>query len=61
MSNLMRYNPVRDWLSMNTMLDRYFNDAFFPMREGGFGTPNVDVIENNDSIVVKAEKPFDKE
>ncbi len=57
MSNLMRYNPVRDWLSMNTMLDKFFNDAYFPTREGGFGTPNVDVIENNDNIVVKAELP----
>ncbi len=57
MSNLMRYSPVRDWLSMNTMLDRYFNDAFFPSWEGGFGNPNVDVIENNDSIVVMVELP----
>ncbi len=57
MSNLMRYNPVRDWLSMSTMLDKFFDDAYFPTREGAFGTPNVDVIENNDTIVVKAELP----
>ncbi len=57
MSNLMRYNPVRDWLSMNTMLDKFFNDAYFPSWGGGVGTPNVDVIENDDSIVVKAELP----
>ena len=57
MSNLTRYNPARDLMSMNNMLDRFFNDAFFPMRDGGFGSPNVDVIENNDNIVVKAELP----
>ena len=57
MSNLTRYNPARDLMSMNNMLDRFFNDAFFPMRDGGFGSPSVDVIENNDNIVVKAELP----
>ena len=57
MSNLTRYNPARDFMSMNNMLDRFFNDAFFPMRDGGFGNPSVDVIENNDNIIVKAELP----
>ncbi len=57
MSNLTRYNPVRDLMSMNTMMDRFFNDAFWPTRDGGFGSPNVDVIENNDNIIVKAELP----
>ncbi len=57
MSNLTRYNPVRDMVSMTNWMDRFFDEAFFPTREGGFGTPNVDVIENNDNIVVKAELP----
>ena len=56
MSNLTRYNPMRDLMSMNTIWDRFFSDAF-PMRDGSFGSPNVDVLENNDNIIVKAELP----
>ncbi len=57
MSNLTRYNPMRDMMSMNRMMDRFFNEAFSPMHDGGWGSPNVDVIENNDNIIVKAELP----
>jgi HSP20 family protein len=58
MSNLIRWNPVRDADSMSDMVDRLFNDAFFDRRSSAFGvSPDMDVIENDDNMVVKAELP----
>jgi HSP20 family protein len=43
---------------MSDMVDRLFSDAFFDRRGGGFAvSPDMDVIENDDNIVVKAELP----
>jgi HSP20 family protein len=58
MSNLTRWNPTRDFVSMSEAMDRLFDRAFVP-----FGgnlrdlTPNVDVIENDNEVIVKAELP----
>ena len=58
MSNLTRWNPARDFVSMSEAMDRLFDRAFVP-----FGsnlrdlTPNVDVIENDNEVIVKAELP----
>jgi HSP20 family protein len=58
MSSLMRWNPVRDMISMREMMDRLFDDTFFARQGNGFPvSPDVDVIENDDNIVVKAELP----
>jgi HSP20 family protein len=58
MSSLIRWNPIRDAVSMSDMMDRLFNDAFLDRRGNGFPvSPDMDVIENDDNIVVKAELP----
>ncbi len=58
MSSLIHWNPVRDAVSMSDMGDRLFNDAFFSRRNSGFSvSPDMDVIEDDDNIVVKAELP----
>jgi HSP20 family protein len=59
MSNLMRWNPNRRALSMAEAIDSLFDNAFVMPRDGGLAmtSPNVDVIENAENVVVKAEMP----
>ena len=58
MTSLIRWNPIRDAVGMTDMVDRLFNDAFFDNRSGAFGvSPDMDVIENDDNMIVKAELP----
>jgi HSP20 family protein len=59
---LVKWNPMRDMLSLNSRADRFFNDFFYPSREGhpskewGWN-PRVDIYEENHAIVIKAELP----
>jgi HSP20 family protein len=58
MSNLTRWNPARDFLSMSEAMDRLFDQAFVPFGNGPRSlTPSVDVIENDNEVLVKAEMP----
>src|SRR5438046_9863545 len=59
MSSLMRSNPNRRMMSMAEAIDRLFDDAFVVPGDGGFdiNSPKVDVTENDDNIVVKADMP----
>ena len=59
MSNLIRWNPVRDLVSMSEAMDRLFDDSFVFPRNGGFRNtqPSLDLIENDNNFVVKAELP----
>ena|SRR5258706_15044027 len=59
MSTLVRWNPIRDVLSMSEAMDRLFDQAFVLPGNGGFrdGSPAVDLIENGNNFVVKAELP----
>src|SRR5258708_1302097 len=59
MSNIVRWNPIRDLLSVNDPLDRLFDDAFVWPRNGGFHAngPSLDLVETDDNYVVKAELP----
>lgn len=60
---LMRWNPMRDLLGWRTNLDSVFDDFFYPGRrtaekEGLWNwNPVVDIYEEQDNIVVKAEIP----
>lgn len=60
---LMRWNPTRSLFSVPSRFDALFNDFFSPARadadqEGLWGwNPAVDVYENDNAIVVKAELP----
>jgi HSP20 family protein len=60
MTNLIRWNPVRDMMNLRNEFDRFFNDAF--------GTPTLwerpnnwglalDVSENEENYIVKADIP----
>jgi HSP20 family protein len=61
MSSLMRWDPFRGLMRMQTDLDRLFEEFFgrpmlSPEREG-VRLPSVDVSETDTEVVVKAELP----
>jgi HSP20 family protein len=59
---LVKWNPMRDMLSFNNRADRIFNDFFYPSRgmqmsKDSNWNPRVDIYEDEDAIVLKAELP----
>jgi HSP20 family protein len=61
---IVRWQPFCDLMATERGFDRLFRDAFssvLPVREGEFPTrawaPAVDICENENSIVLKAELP----
>ena len=62
MMNLVRWNPWREMTTLQSRINRLFDEPFFPTdRENNevMGTwyPVVDMFEENDSFVIKAELP----
>lgn len=60
---LVRWNPIRDIFSLRNHTNRVFGDFYFPTNreEGDLSmwnwNPVVDVYDNDDNIVLKAEIP----
>jgi HSP20 family protein len=60
---LMKWNPMTDFLSLPGRMNRMFDDFFLPQTVGGeemlsWGwNPVVDIYDNDDNIVIKAELP----
>ena len=59
---IVRWEPFRDLLATQSHFDRLFREAFSPVwGEGELSTrtwaPPVDIYENGDSLVLKAELP----
>ena len=56
---LSKWEPFRDMLSLRADMDRLFNSLFgrSPEEREGFWAPVVDIEEDNESIMVKAEIP----
>ena len=59
MSNLTRWEPVREMMTLREAMDRLFDDAFTrPLSiSGGSVVPAVDLYQNDDEVVVKAALP----
>jgi HSP20 family protein len=63
MSNLTRWEPVREMMTLREAMDRLFDDAFtrpFSLsREGGssWSSPAIDMYQTDNDIVVKAALP----
>jgi HSP20 family protein len=60
MSNLTRWEPVREMMTLREAMDRLFDDAFtrpLSVRDGGWSTPAVDIYQTDDEFVVKAALP----
>ena len=63
MSNLTRWEPVREMMTLREAMDRLFDDAFtrpFSLsREGGsaWSSPAIDMFQTDKEVVVKAALP----
>ncbi len=63
MSNLIRWEPVREMMSLREAMDRLFDDAFtrpFGPTDGGWrglSTPAVDMYQTDNEVVIKAAVP----
>lgn len=58
MSNLIRFEPMREMITLREAMDRLFNDAFTPSTfTGGLQIPAVDLYQTDDEVVVKASLP----
>lgn len=59
MSNLTRWEPMREMMSLRDAMDRLFDDAFTrPISVSGVsGMPAIDMYQTNDNVVVKATLP----
>ena len=59
MSNLIRFEPMREMVTLREAMDRLFDDAFTPSMHttGGWQIPAVDLYQTDDEIVVKASLP----
>jgi HSP20 family protein len=60
MSNLTRWEPVREMMTLREAMDRLFDDAFtrpINLRDGGWSSPAIDMYQTNDDVVVRAALP----
>jgi HSP20 family protein len=60
MSNLIRWEPAREMMSLRDAMDRLFDDAFtrpLSLRDGGWSSPAIDMFQTDDKIIVKAALP----
>jgi HSP20 family protein len=59
MSNLARWEPVREMMTLREAMDRLFDDAFTrPVSlSGGSVIPAIDLYQTDDEVVVKAALP----
>lgn len=59
MSNLIRWEPVREMMTLREAMDRLFDDAFtrpLSLRDG-WSAPAIDMYQTDEDIVVKASIP----
>lgn len=59
MSNLTRWEPAREMMTLREAMDRLFDDAFTrPINMGVVsGLPAIDLYQTNDEVVLKAALP----
>jgi len=59
MSNLTRWEPMREMMTLREAMDRLFDDAFTrPISLSGVSTtPAVDMYQTNEDVVVKVTLP----
>jgi HSP20 family protein len=60
---IVRFEPIKDFISMQNKMNRLFEDSFLRSRDSeemfdqGTWSPVVDIYDKKDSIVIKAEVP----
>ena len=59
MSNLIRWEPAREMMTLREAMDHLFDDAFtrpLTLRDG-WSAPAIDMYQTDDEVVVKASLP----
>jgi len=60
MSNLIRWEPAREMMTLRDAMDRLFDDAFtrpLNLSSNGWSVPAVDLYQTDNEVVVKASLP----
>ena len=60
MSNLIRWEPAREMMTLREAMDRLFDDAFtrpFSVFKDGWTVPAIDMYQTDDEVVVKVALP----
>ncbi len=59
MSDLIRWEPMREMISLREAMDRLFNDAFTRPLDFGISwqMPAIDMYQTDDDVIVKATLP----
>ena len=60
MSNLIRWEPAREMMTLREAMDRLFDDAFtrpLSLTGGNWAAPAIDMYQTDNEIVVKASLP----
>jgi HSP20 family protein len=59
MANIIRWDPVREMVGMRDQMDRIFEDFFSrsPVSYEGYGVVNLDMVQTDDEVIVKASVP----
>ena len=60
MSNLIRWEPAREMMTLREAMDRLFDDAFtrpLSIAGNGWSVPAVDMYQTDNEVVVKAALP----
>ena len=59
MSNLIRWEPMREMMTLREAMDRLFDDAFTrPINNiNNWGAPAIDLYQTDNDVVVKAALP----
>ena len=58
MTNLIRWEPMREVMTLREAMDHLFDDAFTrPVGMAGSSLPAIDLYQTSDAVVVKAALP----
>lgn len=57
MSNLIRWEPAREMMTLREAMDRLFDDAFTRPFNGNWSVPAIDMYQTDNEVVVKAAVP----
>lgn len=60
MSNLIRWEPAREMMTLREAMDRLFDDAFtrpLSLSNGNWSVPAVDMYQTDNEVIVKAALP----
>ena len=59
MANIIRWDPMREMMSVRDLMDRAFDDFFSrsSISSEGYGVLNIDMMQTDDDVIIKASIP----